>query len=216
MDVDQRREDVKRRLEKKKRGIDILNFVVTGDIDVIDEQDLDQLGEDREQRQRERLIVSMSDPQRAPPPYEPETRQQQQSNVWPILLKFSNGAIFEGTVLLDSGSWDNWISLDVVRREKIPWEDDPDREVAVDFNGRTVQSCGLVKAWWTYRHQMFSVTFRVAIHTPEDTVLGFRYLIQRGILTLHPDIKSSKGAYALARHPKTGKKSGTVGTILNL
>lgn len=125
------------------------------------------------------------------------------ANEWPIILWSGNEQLFEGIVLLDSGTQDNWISKRVVRANKIPYYEDPDdKSTYKDFSGHLVKSCGLVRTDWFYQNRRMPVTFRIAPNDgPFDTLFGYAYLLEANLMTFN-DKTVGKGVLPLVKATK--------------
>lgn len=115
------------------------------------------------------------------------TAEMLAANEWPIVLWSGNEQLFEGIVLLDSGTQDNWISKRVVRANEIPWYEDPDdKSTYKDFSGHLVKSCGLVRTEWFYQNRRMPVIFRIASNDgPFDTLFGYAYLLETNLMTFN-------------------------------
>jgi hypothetical protein len=125
------------------------------------------------------------------------------ANEWPIVLWSGIEQLFEGIVLLDSGTQDNWISKRVVRANKIPCYEDPDdKSTYKDFSGHLVKSCGLVRTEWFYQNRRMPVTFRITPKEgPFDTLFGYAYLLEANLITFNDKIVS-KGVLPLVKATK--------------
>ncbi len=114
-------------------------------------------------------------------------------------------------VIYDTGTEDNWVSWDTIRRFNLPTLEDQDEGSRIDFNGQPVESDGIVETEWLRNGtgSSRSVIFHIARNGPFDALFGYKLLIEEKIIT----IKSSNAFLLVKKNAEAtrGKRKSRVG-----